>query len=211
MALLADYVQRLGQYLNAFKMEAVSDDPATNAAGGKPGFPNGKLERAARDAAAAIFTLIASNPTHPRRSSLMTPATIAASGDLLPAHLGPIGAVRIAAKHADRTSADDVQRLIDNVLGLTLTEGHYGLDAERIYFAGTPCTVDVVAPPAEPVDPDIVPEEFVNAVVARALAFLFPLEGENLAAAQHFDKIASDYEARVANNISPPEVPAFEG
>jgi len=212
---LAQYVTRLGQYLNAFPMETPSANPLVQATGGKSGFPDQKLERAAQDAASSIFVLIAGNPTHPRRSSLVTSVNMTTVGQLLPSHIGPIGAVRIGAsdatlKHADRTSADDVQRLIDNALGLTLTAGYYGLDDERIYWTGTKCWVDMVVSPAEPMDPDLVPDEYANAVVARALAFLFPLEGENISAAQHFHAIATQYEQMIAANIAPPEVPSPE-
>lgn len=212
MPTLAQYVTRLGQYLNAFGMLTPSSNPLVQNADGKQGFPNEKLERATQDAASSIYMMIAMNPTHPRRSSLMASVSMTTVGQLLPSHLGPIGAVRIGAtddtlKHADNTSPDDVGRLLDNNLGLTLNLGYYGLDAERIYWTGVKCWVDLVASPTEPIDPDLVPDEYANAVCARALAFLFPLEGENLSAAQHFDKIATQYEQMIMANQVPPEVP----
>lgn len=221
----ADYVQRCGQYLNVFKMKTVTDDPSTNSAGGRPGFPEsggtGKITRAVLDAAAVILSLIAMNPTHPRRAGLMTATQLPTSGALLPAHAGPIGAVVLGTAvvtgppisvtngvHGCRIPPDELLRLITNPLGLTLNTGYYALDGERILYSSPAGTVDLVVLP-DPPNPALVPSEFAEAVIARALSFLFPFEGEKLGAAQHFDTIATRYEQMVAANQTPPAVPEY--
>lgn len=164
--------------------------PSTQGAGGRVGYADGKIDDVIADVAAAIIGLIAANADNPRRRALMT--TVAqTNGQLIPDHIGPIGAVVVDSKPGKQTSAQDIQRINDNALGYTAyNTGYFGKIGERIYFAGTTCTVDIVA--LATVDVTMVPPEYIDALVNWAVAKLLMLAGdaEMVPSAQQFANMA---------------------
>ena len=206
MATAVAYRTYIASILNAFPMTTTSAYPTTNASGGMAGFPDAKIDDAVTYAAAEIGKGIAMNAANPLRIAFETPQPVT-SGSLLPAHLGPVGGVTINSKPGKATGVDDVQRLITNNLSLTLTDGYYALDGDRIYFTGTPCTVDVVLPGAVTVT--TIPDAYFNGVVAIALEFLQVFEGDHTDTAAHWRAIASDVRQSLAAGTLPPVTPPF--
>lgn len=185
------YRQRVAHKLNAFRMSAFGDYPDTGAVvGGKAGYSNGAIDDAVIDAAAAVLNAIAAMSNHPLRSQLEAPVAVA-NGDLLPAHNGPAGAVRVDGRPGRLDSADAVQRERDNPRFSSLNSEIYGWKANRLYFVGAASTVDLVQI-VEPVDPADVPASAAEAVVCKALAVLFAFDGGKIEAAMHFDKLAQE-------------------
>jgi len=206
--------QRVANHLNAYDYTVFGTNPTANTAEGKPWFNDAQIDWAVQDAAAAVLAVIAANPMHPRRSGLMAPVTIAASGDLLPAHVGPIGAVRIgtlpsAMRSALLTAVDDVKRMEADVLSLSVPD-HYGLDGERIYwtYSSDDCTVDMVQI-ASPPDVTTVPDDFIEAVICYATAVMMAFDGSKVEGANHYKALAEGFLAMVSQNIPIPETPVY--
>lgn len=185
MATADEYRAFLYATLNAHTGLQVSDTYPNSGTSSLPGFPATKLDDAVEYAAAQVLTLIASNPNHPRRRDLVTQSVGLTNGQLLPSHIGPIGAVVIDTKPGRLDSPDAVQRERDESVALTMSGGLYGLEGDRIFFVGTECLVDYV-PSTLLTDVGNVPTEYVNAVIACALAYLFPFNGGHIEAARHY-------------------------
>jgi hypothetical protein len=210
--------QRVAHHLNAYDYTVFGTNPTANTADGKPWFHDTQIDWAVQDAAAAVLTVIAANPMHPRRSGLMAPVVITNPGDLLPAHVGPIGAVRIGGtagppeanrRLATLTAVDDVQRMADDVLGLSVGD-YYGLDAERIYWVpvADDCVVDMVQI-ASPPDVTTVPDDFIEAVICYATAVMMAFDGSKVEGANHYKGLAEGFLNMVSQNIPIPETPVY--
>jgi hypothetical protein len=206
--------QRVANHLNAYDYTVFGTNPTANTAEGKPWFNDAQIDWAVQDAAAAVLAVIAANPMHPRRSGLMAPVVIANPGDLLPAHVGPIGAVRIGTspsslRLATLTAVDDVQRMVDDALGLSVGD-YYGLDAERIYWVpvADDCVVDMVQI-ASPPDVTTVPDDFIEAVICYATAVMMAFDGSKVEGANHYKGLADGFLGMVSQNIPIPETPVY--
>lgn len=189
MATAAEYRAFLYATLNAHTGLQVSNAYPNSGTSSLPGFPADKLDDAVEYAAAQVLTLIASNPNHPRRRDLVTQSGGLTNGQLLPSHIGPIGAVVIDTKPGRLDSPDAVQRELDESTALTMSGGLYGLEGDRIFFVGTTCLVDYVPSTLLTSVSNVVsnvPTEYVNAVIACALAYLFPFNGGQIEAARHY-------------------------
>lgn len=214
MATAQELRQRVANHLNAYDYTVFSVNPTANTTGGKPWFSDAQIDWAVSDAAGVVLAVIGANPMHPRRSDLMTPVVVASPGDLLPSHVGPIGAVRIGTSPASLrlatlTAVDDVQRMVDDVLSLAVGD-YYGLDAERIYWlpVADDCAVDVVQI-ASPPDVTSVPDEFIEAVVCYATAVMMAFDGSKVEGAQHYKALAEGFLGLVSQNIPVPETPVY--
>jgi len=205
-----EYRQYIGSILNVFPMTTTTAYPTINAAGGQPGFPDLKIDQAVLYGAAEVTNLLVSNPTNPRRIGYLTAVAIT-SGLIMPTHIGPLGAITIDSKPGVCVAPDEAQRLITNTLGLTLNTGYYGIDGmDRIYFSGTACTADMVAP-ATLTLPDQVPNEYADVVVAIALEFLEVFQGEHTEAASHWRGVAQDGRQQLIGGIVPLTTPVWVG
>ncbi len=210
MATAAQYRSYIASILNVFPMTTTSAYPTTNASGGQPGFPDAKIDQAVTFAASEVANLLVSNPTNPRRIDFLTAVPIT-SGAIMPTHIGPLGAITIDSKPGVCVAPDEAQRLIANSLGLTLNTGYYGIDGyDRIYFSGTTCTADMVAPGSLSL-PDQVPNEYADVVVAIALEFLEVFQGEHTEAAAHWRAVANGGRQQLTQGIVPLTAPVWVG
>lgn len=171
-----------------------------------PGFPDAKIDDAVTFAANEIGNAIVMNPSNPLRATFETAETVT-NGSIVPAHLGPIGAVTIDSKPGRMTAVDNVQRLSDNVLGLSDVTGYFGYDGDRIYFTGTTCNVDLVLPGAVTVA--AIPDAYANGVIAIALEALQVFEGDDVPAAEHWRAIANDIRQALVQGQVPKEIPIW--
>lgn len=208
MASAAEYRAFLYATLNAHTGLQVSNAYPNSGTSSLPGFPADKLDDAVEYAAAQVLNLIASNPNHPRRRDLVTQSGGLTNGQLLPSHIGPIGAVVIDSKPGRLDSPDAVQRERDEAVALTMSGGLYGLEGDRIYFVGTTCLVDYV-PSTLLTDVTQVPTEYVNAVLACALAYLFPFNGGQIEAARHYADLWERAKEAILMVRTPPEVTPY--
>lgn len=177
MATLVQLRTRVANLLAVFPLNnSPTAYPTTQGAGGRVGYASDKIDDVITDVSAAIIGLIAANPDNPRRRGLTTTVS-QTNGALIPDHVGPIGAVIVDGKPGVLTGARDVQRINDNALAYTAyNTGYYGKFGERIWFAGTTCTVDIVA--LATVDVTVVPPEYLDALVNWAVAKLLMLAGD---------------------------------
>jgi hypothetical protein len=211
MPTATEYRQRIANLLGAFPLgNNPTAYPNAQAAGGTVGFSSQKIDDCVVDVAADIIAAIASNPTHPRRRDLETTVTVT-NGQLIPAHAGPLGTVLVEGVPGRMTAAEEITRLLANVLGLPTT-GYFAIRGDRIFYVGITATVDLVVIPS-PVDPATVPAEYAECLVTMAMAVLLPLAGdtEKVQAAQHYMQIAGAMRQAIAANQTPPIAPEMVG
>jgi hypothetical protein len=195
MATAAWYRKRVGTVLNvmgtsagAVAVPTSTDDPA---------YPDEEIDEKVIMAANAVIGLVASIPNHPFIRALISESSNIAHGGQLPAHIGPIYAVRVsingttAFNPAIPDAPDAVQRRIDDAttLSLGLDVRYYAIDGERLYHTGAQAKVDSISLASLSIPTDV-PDALSDCVVALALAFLLPLEGVNVAGGGHFSALA---------------------
>jgi hypothetical protein len=127
MATAAWYRKRVGTVLNvmgtsagAVAVPTSTDDPA---------YPDEEIDEKVIMAANAVIGLVASIPNHPFIRALISESSNIAHGGQLPAHIGPIYAVRVsingttAFNPAIPDAPDAVQRRIDDATSGSTTPG----------------------------------------------------------------------------------------
>lgn len=181
---------------------------AAIATGQDGAYPDSPVDAFISDEGARVYNAIASNPTHPRRRALVSTVAVT-HGALLPDHVGPVGAILSDGVQARMVPHDAVTRRRTNALSLTIPDPLAAIVGERVFFVGTTCTVDIVAPPGSPFDPSVIPVEEVDIVVCLVVARLAAQDEGAMAMAGHFKTIGDEGMAAIRAGVIPPSVTPY--
>lgn len=153
-----------------------------------------QIKDAANEADAFIAGLILADPNGLWRGSFTPTSSVVAHRGVVPAHVGMVVAVTVDAEGADLWPKTEIEWERKNAtLSVPLTfRKHYFIDDDKVLsHNGTAATVSYYAPiTMSAADPPVLqsPDSFAEVVASKALAFLFPAEGENVAAASFHDE-----------------------
>lgn len=160
-----------------------------------PRFYTGQIKDAINNADAAVLTLILSDPANPFRNRFITSAVVNHAA-AIPAHIGPVVSVVVGGKGAMLWPKSEIEFEKTNPLTLTKIAAHYWIDQDNILFVNAASATVYFANFTQSVaDPPVLqcPDGFGDAVACRALAFLFPVEGENVSAGQHYERLWAEF------------------
>jgi hypothetical protein len=170
---LADVVGLAASVLNA--------SPSTYGTIDDPLHPSDELEAAALNADRQIIAVILDTPGHRSIRDFAAYVPVA-DGGLIPERFE--GGVKIDGKSGKPKPPDVVHRLKTNPNTLETTEGYYCIEGGAFFFTGTLGEVEVIS--FTPSGSLSAPDEYLMGVVTGLLAIVFPKEGTNVAAANHF-------------------------
>lgn len=150
-------------------------------------WPEQAIIDAVRGADGLIFMAIGNTPGHPKRSALLVASANIVHTGLIPEHVGPIGAVLVAAAPPQMLPSFEIKKLRDVILTTTDTGPYFDIIDNRLYYyPGSVATVDIVPPFNDEGMSLQSPQEYYHGIVALALAILFGKEGAETETAAYY-------------------------
>jgi hypothetical protein len=179
-----------------------------------PRFYSGQIQDACNASDGAVIDNICSNPMHPERARFLASFSIP-HGTALPNHIGPPESVLILGHAAQIWSKAEIEherdlQIRNSVLsGIVKFDPHYWLDNNILYhnYTGGSATVSLCTYVMSTASPPVLqsPDEYLEAVASKTLAFLFNIEGEQSAAAEFYDNHWRAFENSIKGARAMPE------